>query len=102
MLRPWVSAYSHWVFRRRWIIIIACFLAVSAAALGLRQLEFTAGIRSFFGQKNPELIAWNALENTYTKTDSILFVLKPDSGDLFTPETLRVIYNLTEVPQEFL
>ncbi len=36
------------------------------------------------------------MEQTYSKNDNVMFVLAPSNGDVFTQETLRAIYELTE------
>jgi predicted RND superfamily exporter protein len=75
-----VQDYAHWVIKWRWSVLLACVLAALAAATGLRGVEFTADYRVFLGDDNPELAAFEALEDT--KTDNILFVLQPPDGDI--------------------
>jgi hypothetical protein len=50
----------------------------------------------FFSDQNPQLQAYERLQNVYSRTDNILFVLKPDEGTIFTPEWLAVVQKLTE------
>lgn len=69
-------AYVRWITRWRWPVLIACLVAAAAAASGVRYLETTADFRVWFGKDNPQLIAYEALEDIYTKTDNILFVLQ--------------------------
>ncbi|MEE9251370.1 MAG: MMPL family transporter [Alphaproteobacteria bacterium] len=89
-------AYAHWIIRWRWPVVVVCLLAAFAAAAGMRQLGFTSDFRVFFGPANPELLAYNSLEDTYTKTDNILFVLQPENKNVFTRETLKIVERLTE------
>ena len=49
-----------------------------------------------FGPKNPQLRAFEELEETFTRVENVFFVLAPKEGDIFTLETLSVIENLTE------
>ena len=91
-----IPAYGRWIIRWRWPVLIACLLAVAAAASGIRHLEFTGDFRVYFGPKNPELLAYEALEDTYTKTDNILFVLQPKNKNVFTRETLAIVERLTD------
>ncbi|MEL6335074.1 MAG: MMPL family transporter, partial [Pseudomonadota bacterium] len=51
--------------------------------------------RVFFSQENPELTAFEDFQATYTKNDNILFVLRPDSGDVFDAEVLDAVETLT-------
>ncbi|MGF1630351.1 MAG: RND family transporter [Kiloniellaceae bacterium] len=50
----------------------------------------------FFSAENPQLRAFESLQQVYTKDDNILIVLQPDSGDVFTAEALGAIQALTE------
>ncbi|RED48153.1 efflux RND transporter permease subunit [Aestuariispira insulae] len=90
--------YAQWVIRWRWLVLIASIAAVFAAAAGAPRLGFTNDYQVFFSDENPELNAFQALENVYTKTDTILIAVKPkdDSEKVFTPDTLEVIKGLTE------
>jgi uncharacterized protein len=91
-----IPAYASWVIRFRWPVIFACLIAVAAAASGLRFLEHTVDFRVFFGENNPQLLAYEKLEDTYTKTDNIFFVIQPQNKNVFTPKTLAIIKQLTE------
>jgi len=83
------------VARRPWWIIGTVLIAALAAASGMRHLEFSNNYRVFFSPQNPELLAFEEFQNTYTKNDNILFVLQPAEGDLFTPRLTDAIEKLT-------
>ena len=90
-----MAAYAGWVFRWRWLIIVTTLVAAVAAASGARFLTFSNDYRIFFGDDNPQLRAYEELQNVYTKDDTVLLVIKPDQGDLFTVEALSAIRALT-------
>jgi predicted RND superfamily exporter protein len=85
-----------WVIKYRWWIILINLAVVFLAASGVPHLHFTNNYRVFFSEDNPELLAFEAQENTYTKNDNVLFVIEPDDGNVFTRETLTAIAELTE------
>lgn len=91
-----LTAFSQGVVRWRWGIILGTFLVVAAAAGGGRFLTFSDDYRLFFSKENPDLIAFDALQNTYSKTDNVLFVIAPKDGLVFTRETLESITWLTK------
>lgn len=91
-----VVAYAHWVMRWRWPVLLACLLLTVAAASGIRFIERTADYRIYFGETNPQLNAYEALEDIYTKINNIIFVLQPRDKNVFTPETLGIVKKLTE------
>ena len=51
--------------------------------------------RMFFSEENPQLNAFEQLQNTYTKNDNVLFVIAPQNGKVFTRETLSAVAELT-------
>jgi len=81
---------------RPWLVIILTVLVVMAATSGARLLGFTTDYRAFFGETNPQLEAFDELENTYNKSDNAMIILAPKSGEVFTPEVLAAVEDLTE------
>jgi uncharacterized protein len=58
--------------------------------------SFTDDYRTFFSKDNPDLLVFDALQNTYSKQDNILFVVAPKDGNAFTRETLASVEWLTK------
>jgi len=90
------QAFGKWVLQYRWPIIIFSLVFVALTATGGKNIYFTTNYRVFFSEDNPELLAFEALENTYVKNDNVLFVLEPADGNIFTQETLSAIEYLTD------
>ncbi len=95
-MKNFEQAFGHWILKYRWLVIILSLILVFAAASGGKHLKFTTDYRVFFSADNPELLAFQDLENTYTKNDNVLFVLTPKSGKVFTTESLEAVEWLTE------
>jgi len=89
-------ALGEWVVKYRWLIIIATLLIVAAAGSGAQFLTINNDTRVFFSKENPQLQALEALENTYNKSDNVLFVVEPKDGNVFTGKTLAAVIELTE------
>ena len=87
--------YARGVIRWRWLIIVASLLLTIGLGSGARGLFFDTNYRAFFGSDNPQLEAYEALQNIYTKNDNILFVIAPDNGEVFTSDMLSVVEALT-------
>ena len=89
--------YAQWVIRWRWLVLIASVVAVLGAGYGAQKLGFTNDYQVFFSDENPELNAFQELENVYTKTDNILFAIKPKdpAEKVNTPATLDVVKEIT-------
>ncbi|WP_455221103.1 efflux RND transporter permease subunit [Kaarinaea lacus] len=90
-----VTRYAQWVVNHPFIVILLTLLMVLAGASGGRFLAFTTDYRVFFSKDNPELVAFDSLEKMYTKNDNVMFVVTPKDGNVFTPETLKIIQELT-------
>ncbi len=76
--------------------MILSVLAVFVVAAGATRLTIDDDFHVYFSDDNPQLAALEVLEDTFTKEDAVGFVILPDDGDLYDPETLRLIYDLTE------
>lgn len=87
--------YGEWVIRFRWWIILATLLLVAGTASGGRFLDFTTDYRVFFSEENPQLQAFETLQNTFTKNDNVMIGLAPKNGKVFTRENLAAVEDLT-------
>jgi predicted RND superfamily exporter protein len=90
------QSLAGWLIRWRWLLVILALATAGLAASGVRFLDFSNDYRIFFSKENPQLIAFENLQNTYTKSDNVLFTLAPADGDVFTPHTLEAVEWLTE------
>ena len=90
------KSYGEWLVRWRYLVLLVSVVVVVAAASGAQFLTFKTDYRVFFSSDNPQLRAFEQLQNTYTKSDNVLFVLAPRDGKVFTPETLASVTRLTE------
>jgi len=78
-----------------WVIFVGLFF-VFIAASGAKNLAFKSDYRVFFGEDNPQLVAYESMQNIYNKSDNVSFVVVPTEDDVFTVEHLQALKNLTE------
>ena len=90
-----VTAYSNLVIKWRWLVILLSVVGVMLIASGAKHLTFDNDYRVFFSDENPELVAFEKLQNTYNKEDNIIIALTPKNGELFTAENLSAVEWLT-------
>lgn len=91
-----IERYAHTLLKFRWLVIGITILATLALASGGRFLVFTNDYRVFFGPDNPQLVAFDKLQETYTKSDNLFIMLEPKSGTVFDTATMEAIVDVTD------
>jgi len=90
------AALTRAVIARRWLVIAGAVALAAVIGSGASRLEFSTNYRVFFSEANPELQAFENLQDTYTKNDNFFFVVEPRSGSAFDSKTLAAVEELTE------
>jgi predicted RND superfamily exporter protein len=91
-----ITKYTQWIIRWRYFVVIATLAIIIISASGARFLTLNTNYRVFFSEENPQLLAFEKLQKTYTANDNVLFVLAPKSGHVFTQESLSAVEWLTK------
>jgi predicted RND superfamily exporter protein len=87
--------YIHWIITyRKWIASLS-FLLVLVISFGASKLVFTSDFRAYFGPDNPQLLAFEDMERTFSKQENVYFYIHAKKGDLFTNLGLDLIETLT-------
>ena len=87
----------HWVTGHPYLVLIGIIALLVSVCVGAKHLTFSNDIRVFFSEENPQLKAYNAIEETYSKSINVLFVVhRKDGGSLFNRGTLEALQLLTE------
>jgi predicted RND superfamily exporter protein len=89
-----IERYGQLMIRWRYLVIFAGLVLVGLTTLGF-PLRFDTDYRVFFSDDNPQLLAFDELENTYTQNDNVMLVLAPKNGLVFSNETLEAVEWLT-------
>jgi len=95
-LRRFETRFAEWVVAARWPIITVTLILVAVSASGILFLTFSSNYRMFFSKDNPQLLAFESLENTYEKSDNVLFIIVPEEGDATSEQALEAAVWLTE------
>ncbi|MBT3534241.1 MAG: quorum-sensing autoinducer synthase [Rhodospirillaceae bacterium] len=93
---PLVQAYCEFLLRRRWMVAVLSVLICLAISSGALHLATTPDNRVFFGTSNPDLKAFETLEAAYREGNDVLLAVAPATGDIFTPDRLTMVRELTE------
>lgn len=89
------AALTRRVIAHRGLVLIGAALVAVLIGSGASRLEFSTNYRVFFSDANPELQAFEELQNTYTKNDNFFFVVEPDEGAAFDRDTIAAVEELT-------
>ena len=92
---PFAKRFAERVLEARWWVIVATLVWVAAASAGIARFDFSADYRIFFDEHNPQLLALEALENTYGKNENIAFLVVPEDGDATSEDALSATVWLT-------
>ena len=94
IMNRFAKGWAKFVIRFKWPVLFASLLLTFGLA-SQGNMEFDGDYHTFFSESNPELEAFDALQEKYTKDDNVIVVLAPKNGDIFTRENLTAIEELT-------
>lgn len=78
-----------------WMLFVTIMLVV-ASTMGAKNLYFRGDYNIFFDGTNKQLQAFDEIQATFAKTDSLAVVIAPKNGTVFTPKTLTLIREFTQ------
>ena len=89
--------FTELILRFRYLVVPLMIVLVLGLVTQAQHLTFGNNYRVFFSQENPELQAFEEFQNTYTKNDNVfVLVLPKDGSDVFTPEVMSAVAEITE------
>ena len=91
-----IDKFTRLMIRWRYAVVLVSLGLVALAGYGGQYLAFSNDYRVFFGADNPQLQAFERMQNTFNKNDNISFVITPKDGRVFSAETLSAILEITE------
>ena len=91
------GSYGEWILKYRVLILSLITALTLLGAAGAQFLYFDNDYRVFFGKENPQLKAFEKIQQTYTKIDNVNFAVQPVSGKANAPEVLLAVEELTEI-----
>ena len=92
-----IGTFIQWVTTHPYLVLAGTMALLVVVCFGVKYLSFSNDIRVFFSEENPQLKAYDAIEETYSKSINVLFVVsRKDGGSLFDRKTLSAIQMLTD------
>ncbi len=80
---------------RHWLAIASVFVTV-LLAYGAGKLYLETDYKIYFQDDEPQLVAHENMEDTYTKTDNLAILMRAEDGELFNHRMLGLIFDITE------
>ena len=90
---------QHWLnltLQRPWLVLLLGILLVFAAGFGGKNLYFRGDYRVFFEPDNPQRVAYEEMQDVFNKNENATIIIAPKSGNVFTPETLSLVKQVTD------
>ena len=85
------------IMGRRWLTILLSLLVILALVAGAQHIvNVDVDFRNHFSKDDPNLVALEEMEETYAFSDTVLLAVAPQSGTIFTRETLVALEEMTE------
>ncbi|MCY4420356.1 MAG: MMPL family transporter [Gammaproteobacteria bacterium] len=91
-----LDRYSEALLRYRWPVVVLATLVMLAMTAGAPLIKVSNDYRILFSEDNPQLLAFDALEATYSESNTLLIAVASQTGSVFTRETLAAVEALTE------
>ena len=91
-----LDRYIDAVLRRRWLVVALAVVILLITGAGGRFITVASDYRILFKKNNPYLLAFDALERTFSTSDNALIAVAPKSGSVFTKEALGAIEELAD------
>lgn len=88
--------YIRWVIAQRKWLVSLLVLMLLVISFGVTKLTFTSDFRTYFGPENPQLLAFESMEKTFSKQENVYFYIHAKEGDLFSNQGLHLIETLTD------
>ena len=84
------------LIRFRYLFAILSIVATALLASGAKNLYLESDYKIYFKDNDPQLSAHDKMQDTYTKTDNIAYLIRPNDGEIFTAEMIGILHEITE------
>ena len=85
------------LIRYRYLLAVMSVALTVLIAYGAKGIYLESDYKIYFQDDEPQLVAHEVMQETYTKTDNLAIMLRPSSGGIFTERMLTVVHELSEL-----
>ncbi|WP_088329792.1 MMPL family transporter [Lacimicrobium sp. SS2-24] len=90
------SLWLRNILHRPWWVLLVGILFIAGAGIGAKNLYFRGDYKVYFQPDNPQLLDFEKMQEEFSKNESATIIISPPQGSVFNPQTLRLIYELTD------
>ena len=91
-----LDRYTAFMLRHQWLVLASAVAVMVVLTAGFQFITISNDWRDMLDEDNPQLVAFDTLEDTYTATNAAMIAVAPKGGSVFTREALGAIEELTE------
>ncbi|MEW9799691.1 efflux RND transporter permease subunit [Alteromonas sp. CYL-A6] len=88
--------WMNWCLNAPKTLIVLCLIMTVVAVVGAKNLYFRGDYKVFFEKDNPQRVAFEEMHNIFNKSENVSFMIVPESGTIYQPDTFSLLYSLTD------
>ena len=92
-----IERWNRWVVDHPALVLVLALVACALAGMGLKDYQNNNDPRIFFTEENPDYKRFRELEDRFTSNEMVMFIVHPESGEVFEPDTLTALEELTDL-----
>jgi len=90
------KALIDFLIRFRYLLAIISVIATVLIAVGAKNLYFESDYKIYFQDNDPQLVAHDVMQDTYTRSDNVAYLIRAHNGEIFNAKMLGIIHEITE------
>lgn len=94
--KSFTARFAVFIQKYRWLVFIGTMLLGIGIGGGAVNLKFDGDYHAYFSESNPQLEAFDNLQEKYTKDESVIIALSPKDKQVFTKSNLMAIETMTD------
>ena len=91
----WLRRHAEFIARHAWAVLVVSLIVTAAIGSGMSRLVFNLDPDLELPPDHPYIIADRAIRKEFGGSNFVAIALIPKSGNIWSPEVLRVVSNLT-------
>lgn len=91
-----LPAWARWCMEKPKTVVVLFLLACIVTGFGTTNLYFRGDYKVFFEENDPQKLAYEEMQNVFSKSENVTFLILPKSENVYQPETFELLYKLTK------